>query len=58
MTTGSKCYFNICDDSWWTIDEDGICWGVGETPEEAIDEAEFWGLNCNNIMVVDEGDYV
>ena len=58
MTTWSKCYFNICDDSWWTIDEDGICWGVGETPESSIDEAEFWGLNCNNIMVVDKGDYV
>ena len=58
MAAGSKCYFNICDDSWWTIDEDGICWGVGETLEEAIDEAEFWGLNCNNIMVVDKGDYV
>ena len=58
MDDEKKCYFNICDDSWWTVDEEGICWGIGDTPEESIDEAENLGLYCVDVVIYDEGDYI
>lgn len=53
-----KCYFNICDDNWWTVDEYGVCWGIGATPAESIETAEFWGLDCGDVCIFNEGDYV
>ncbi len=52
------CYFNIMDDNWWTVDEDGVCWGIGGTPEESVESAEFWGLDCKDVDIFEKGDYV
>lgn len=53
-----KCFYNIMDESWWTIDEDGFCWGIGDTPRESIETAEDWGLDCMDVVIYEEGDYV
>ena len=45
----AKCFYNIIDEAWWVQDEDGFTWGIGKTPDEAIEIAEFWGLDCSNI---------
>ena len=31
----SKCYYNIIDENWWTIDDDGFVWGIGKTIKES-----------------------
>lgn len=58
MTNEKQCYYNIVDDSWWTVDEDGLCWGCGGTPRESIEEAESWGLDCRDVVIYDKGDYI
>ena len=46
-----KCYYNIADGNWWTTNNDGIVVGIGKTIDESIEEAEFWGLDCTNILI-------
>ena len=45
----AKCYFNIFDEKYYVADETGLVWGIGNSPEEAIEEAIFWGLDCKNV---------
>ncbi len=49
-----KCYYNIIDENWWTVDEDGLCWGIGKTPELSITQAEYWGLDCHDVKIVED----
>ncbi|MBR0369130.1 MAG: hypothetical protein IJH63_00230 [Methanobrevibacter sp.] len=51
MFSCKQCYFNVVDDAWWTVDEYGVCWGIGLTPEESISEAEFLGLDCSDVFI-------
>ena len=46
-----RCFFNICDDAWWTVDDCGLCWGIGPTPTDSICEAEDWGLDCSDVVI-------
>lgn len=48
------CYFNIMDENYYVKDEIGFIWGIGNSPEEAIENAEFWGLDCKNISYEEE----
>lgn len=47
----SKCYYNLIDENWWTIDDDGLVWGIGKTIHKSIEEAEFWGMDCKDIEI-------
>lgn len=50
----SECYFNLFNEKWYTVDDDGLVWGIGDTIKQSIEEAEFWGMNCKNIKIEDE----
>ena len=47
-----KCYYNYADENYWVTTDEGLVVGIGKTKEEAIENAEFLGLDCNNL----EGD--
>ena len=48
-----KCYLNIIDNNYYIIDESGFKWGIGETAEEAVENAEFNGADCTNLQFED-----
>lgn len=45
------CEYNPIDGNYYVKDDDGLVFGIASTPELAIEEAEFYGLNCNNITI-------
>jgi len=47
----NTCYYNIIDENWYTVDDDGFVWGIGATVEESISNAEELGLNCTDITI-------
>lgn len=49
-----KGYYNIIDGNYWIKNEDGLTVGIGATKEEAIEDAEFWGVDCSNITFEEE----
>ena len=48
------CRFNIMGDYWETVDNTGLIVGIGDTPRESIENAEFWGLDCSNVEILDK----
>ncbi len=49
-----KCFYNYADESYWVQTDEGLTVGIGATKKEAIEEAEFWGLDCTNITFGDD----
>lgn len=44
-----KLIYNIIDEKFYIKNEDGFTCGIGETVKEAVENAEFWGFNCENL---------
>lgn len=46
-------YLNPIDEKYYLKDDDGFVCGIGATKNEAIENAEFLGFDCNNIIEED-----